>query len=190
MTTTRQNTKYTITAVHRITGKSRTTIQKHLKKGKLTYDQGDDGVKRIDASELIRVYGDDCDFSRAEEGASTTLATAPVSDTVRIELHTMRERLDSVAEERRREREQLQAQIDHLQDALKRAQEGGNRALHLLENRSGAGEWREAFARLESQLKERDTRDVDAAQERVKAELLDKPWWRLVWGPSKQARGR
>lgn len=152
MTTTKPNTKYTITAAHRITGKSRTTIQKHVKKGKLAYEQGDDGVKLIDASELIRVYGDACDFGRAEEGAAATQGEPPVPDAVRTELHTLRDRLDNVGEERRREREQLQAQIDHLQDALKRAQEGGNRALLLLEDRSGGGDWQAAIAGLEAKL--------------------------------------
>ena len=66
-----QKTKYTITAAHRITGKSRTTLQKHLKKGKLSCEETDDGIKLIDASELIRVYGDACDFTR-EEGLATS----------------------------------------------------------------------------------------------------------------------
>jgi hypothetical protein len=178
--TPKQTTKYSITAAHRITGKSRTTIQKHIKKGKLSYTEDGEGNKLLDASELIRVYGDDCDFSR-EEGETAPEASADVSDGVRTELHTIREKLNTLAEERRRERDQLQAQISHLQDTLKLAQEGSNRALLLLENRSGGGEWREAIARLEKQLEERETKALTDAKQAARDELLSKPWWRVIW---------
>jgi hypothetical protein len=177
----KQATKYTITAAHRITGKSRTTIQKHLKKGKLSYAEDDEGVKWIDASELIRVYGDDCRFEREEGGHPSEVSRTSVSDTVRTELNTLREKFDSLGEERRRERQQLQAQIDHLHESLKLAQEGSNRALLLLESRSGGGEWREAIAQLERQLAERDLAAIQKAKQEARVELLSKPWWRVIW---------
>ncbi|QDV71889.1 hypothetical protein [Botrimarina mediterranea] len=179
--TPKQTTKYSITAAHRITGKSRTTIQKHIKKGKLSYTEDDDGNKVIDASELMRVYGDECDFSR-EEGDDAPEEVADVSGSVRTELHTLREKLNTLAEERRRERDQLQAQIDHLQETLKLAQEGSNRALLLLENRSGGGEWREAIAKLEKQLEDREDKAITKAKEETRREFLSKPWWRLLRG--------
>ena len=177
--TPKQTTKYSITAAHRITGKSRTTIQKHIKQGKLSYTEGSDGGKLLDASELLRVYGDDCDFSR-EEGDDAPGESADVSDSVRTELHTLREKLNMLAEERRRERDQLQAQIDHLQETLKLAQEGSNRALLLLENRSGGGEWREAIAKLEKQLDDRGEKAIVKAKEEARQEFLSKPWWALL----------
>ena len=55
--------KFSISEIHRITGKSRTTISKHMEEGKLSYEL--DGEKKtVDAAELMRVYGDDCDFER------------------------------------------------------------------------------------------------------------------------------
>lgn len=179
--TPKQATKYSITAAHRITGKSRTTIQKHLKKGKLSYTEDEDGNKLLDASELIRVYGDDCDFSR-EEGASVSDAPTEASGGVRTELHTLNEKLNTLVEERRRERDQLQAQIDHLQETLKLAQEGSNRALLLLENRSGGGEWRDAFAQLEKQLEEREEKAIANAKLEAREEFLSQPWWRNIRG--------
>jgi hypothetical protein len=179
--TPKQATKYTITAAHRITGKSRTTIQKHLRQGRLSASEDESGVKWIDASELIRVYGDSCDFSR-EEGASALPGVSEgVSGAVRSELHTLHEKLSMLDEERRRERAQLQSQVDHLQDALKLAQEGNNRALLLLENKSGGGEWREAFARLEKQLEQNQAEAIAKAKAEARKELLDKPFWRLLF---------
>jgi GTP cyclohydrolase II len=179
---TKQATKYSITAAHRITGKSRTTIQKHLKQGRLSATEGPDGAKLIDASELIRVYGDECDFSR-EEGAPTPEQHRPdVTSSVRTDLHSLKEKLDILQEERRREREQLQSQIEHLQEALKLAQEGHNRATLLLENRVGGGDWREAFVKLKRQVEQRETHSVAKAKEEARQELLAKPWWRALRG--------
>ncbi len=73
--TTSPTTQYTITQAHRITGRSRTTLQRHLKKGVLSSTTDEFKNVRIDASELMRVYGaDQCDFARArgEEGVCST----------------------------------------------------------------------------------------------------------------------
>ena len=56
-------TAFNQSEVARITGKSRTTIQAHIKDGKLSYELDKDGNKIIQASELIRVYDEKgCDF--------------------------------------------------------------------------------------------------------------------------------
>ncbi len=178
----KQPTKYSITAAHRITGKSRTTIQKHIKQGRLSTTEGLDGAKLLDASELIRVYGADCDFSR-EEGAQSAEKHRPAAhDWAPTELNALREKLDTLNEERRREREQLQSQIEHLQESLKLAQEGHNRATLLLENRVGGGDWREAFVKLKRQVEQRETHVIAKAKEEAREEFLSKPWWRLRRG--------
>ena len=115
-------TKYSISAASRITGKSRTTISKHLKQGKLSCEEGTDGAKLIDASELIRAYGDACDFGR-EEGREASSHKAhrdapPTGQGGQAELHTLQTRLDKEVEERQREREQFRQQIEHLQGSL------------------------------------------------------------------------
>lgn len=197
MPTTKPTTQYTITAVHRITGKSRTTIQKHIKQGKLSCAQGTDGTKRIDASELIRVYGDDCNFSR-EEGPDSPASnpTVNISSNGQTPLHTVQQHLDTLTEERRREREQLQSQIDHLQNALQLAQEGHNRATLLLEsNTKGGGDWQQAFATIEQRLanqaakSQQELEEFKAAAKRQIAQHkraleseLEKPFWQKFFG--------
>lgn len=47
---------YTLGAAARATGKSKATISKALKSGKISGKKGDDGVFHIDPSELHRVY--------------------------------------------------------------------------------------------------------------------------------------
>ncbi|WP_241627667.1 helix-turn-helix domain-containing protein [Rosenbergiella epipactidis] len=46
-----------ISEAARLTGKSRTTVQSYIKCGKLTKCAGGDGSKKIDTSELLRVFG-------------------------------------------------------------------------------------------------------------------------------------
>ena len=47
---------YTLGAAAKATGKSKATISKALKSGRISGHKGDDGVYRIDPSELHRVY--------------------------------------------------------------------------------------------------------------------------------------
>ena len=174
---TRKPTRYNIMQAHRITGKSRTTIQRHLKSGKLSFVEDGDGNRMIDASELIRVYGDDCNFSSEEQsGGGESEVTTPVHHRV----HTLEERIETLVEERKREREQLQSQIDHLKESLQLAQEGHNRATLLLENRSGEGEWREAVSSLEQRFKEREHSLKEHAKIEARREIKSQPWWHLL----------
>ena len=48
---------YTITEASRKTGKTRQTIHRYIKKGKLSASVDDDGIKHIDEAELGRVFG-------------------------------------------------------------------------------------------------------------------------------------
>jgi len=155
---TSSKTKYSLSAAARIADKSRTTIASHIKSGKLSVTTSPDGNRLVDASELIRVYGDECDFDRARRGskpASNTISREVTNDEQRTPtaLHTVRQLLESERKERDREREQLQARIDHLEDSLKRSQEGHNRATLLLENRtSGVGDLENSFRTLEARI--------------------------------------
>ncbi|WP_145057130.1 hypothetical protein [Adhaeretor mobilis] len=191
-------TKYSISAASRVTGKSRTTIAKHLKAGKLSCLDDGSGAKLIDASELLRVYGDACDFAseekNAEEGATTSshsFATPSVAEATNL-----RERLDKEVAERERERQQLREQIEQLQESLQLAQEGHNRATLLLENQqAGGGGWEEAIASIERRLA---NQEADAKQERDKLKAsakrqiehykqqldaeLRKPFWEKLFG--------
>lgn len=49
--------KHSISEASRITGKSRSTIHRHIKSGKVSKEISEDGSPVIDTSELQRVYG-------------------------------------------------------------------------------------------------------------------------------------
>ena len=182
-------TKYSISDAHRITGKSRTTITKHIAAGKLSCEEDEQGNNLIDASELMRVYNDECDFSRARGDGEALAEVAGVVQGVQPVLSTLKAQLDKEVAERERERAQLQRQIDNLQDALKLAQEGQNKAMLLLEHRSsGGGEWEKAIKALEERIanqeegtKQQLAEAVKQAKRAGKQEVLSKPWWQTVF---------
>lgn len=47
-----------ITQAAKAAGIARRTLQRHIEKGKVSYETGEHGGKLIDTAELIRVYGD------------------------------------------------------------------------------------------------------------------------------------
>ncbi|MEW4566157.1 hypothetical protein AB1K70_26805 [Bremerella sp. JC770] len=151
-------TQYSISQAHRITGKSRTTISAHMDSGKLSFQKTSGGNRVLEASELLRVYGDDCNFDLAETSNSKQASQrSRAGETSEAELNSdvqvVQQKLEREVQEREREREQYRQQIDHLQDALKLAQEGHNKATLLLEHRSErVGNWDKSLQALEARL--------------------------------------
>jgi len=165
------DTKYSISAAQRITGKSRTTIAKHIKQGKLSCETDATGKKLIDASELLRVYGDQCTFDQ-EEGTQKKLKPQTPNNTkktdqgVQQDLNSLRDQLDKEVVERKREREHFGQQVDHLQDALQLAQEGHNKAMLLLENGgAGVGEWEKSIKSLEQRIANQEKQSREEREE-------------------------
>ena len=177
---TSTQTKYNISEASRITGKSRNTIAAHLKAGKLSSKQDETGHKLIDGAELSRFYGDACDFERARPDAKTSQRPqanrAPKDEqAAQVELRSTQQLLESERNERERERQQLQARIDSLEEALERAQEGHNRVTMLLEDRTaGAGELERSLRRLEQRLdrqQENSQHELKKLKETAKSQI-------------------
>ncbi len=175
------SSKFSISAVNRITGKSRTTIIKHIKQGKLSVELDADGNKVIDAAELIRVYGDDYDFGQTEKPHHEAAAANDAG--THHEVKRLQEQLDREIAERSRERQQYREQVEHLQETLKLAQEGHNRATLLLEKQpQGGGEWEQGLKRLEDRdVKENAARKINQYKKALEEER-GKGWWDRLWG--------
>jgi len=166
------SSKYSISAASRIAGKGRATIRRHLKEGTLSSEVDHEGNKVIDASELLRVYGDDCDFGR-------DAGIKPRNESERSEkASTSGDAGDRHYEARI---EQLQSTIDRLVTELDRAherdresQENYKQSLRLLEDHSAkatAGEgWKTAIAALEEKLANNQQELIQKSEQRL-AEL-------------------
>lgn len=140
-------TKLSIAAASRHTGKSRNTIAKDIKEGRLSCELAPDGAKLIDVSEIARAYGDSFKTDPKQSRDQPAHVVEPSHGD-----QTAQRLLEAQIAERERERRQLQDQIEQLQEFLKRAQEGHNRATLLLESRSGAGDWEKSLQALKDQI--------------------------------------
>lgn len=155
MTNNPTTSQFSITQAHLLTGKGKTTLRRHIDRGKLSATADEEGRRWIDGSELIRVYDlKPEDFERLEKPAKAVVeGSGSDRTTPDHQTESVREQLSTLTNERERERLQLQSQIDHLQEALKLAQEGHNRATLLLENQNaGGGGWEQAIATIERRL--------------------------------------
>lgn len=91
--------KLNISQAARATGKNRSTIQRHIKSGKLSMSQNASGETVIDTAELIRVFGElkqDATVKQhiagvAESGTIPQLATSTI-EALQKELEAARER--------------------------------------------------------------------------------------------------
>jgi len=189
--------KFSIAAAHRITGVSRTTIQKHIKNSTLSWELAPNGKsKLIDAAELERVYGGKGRKFDWEEGAnpSSKPEAAPTAgktgQSVQVEVNSLREQLQKEIDERAREREQFRQQIDNLQDTLKMAMDGHERATKLLEDRSSDdADWKteshnlqELILSQKAEFKKEILQFREDAKREAMAEIKDKYWWQVVFG--------
>lgn len=152
--------KVSITKAAELAGVSRTTLYNDMNSGKVTFVSSGKNKKVIDVSELERVYGSikinsgqesstnvktEQNFTqKKEEGASAL-----------IELAVLRDKVDTLETERKREREQFEDRIEQLQETLNKTQDNQSKTTLLLEHytKEGKGnEWEQAMKTLEERI--------------------------------------
>lgn len=99
--------------------RSKSTLSRAIKDGRLSATRCDDGSYQIDPAELYRVFP----VSVPQPAASSTTQPGREPDgTMRMRLEVAESERDREREERNREREQMQATIDDLRARLDRAE--------------------------------------------------------------------
>jgi len=104
----------TISETARLTGKNRTTIYKYINSGKLSVVASVDGSKKIDTSEILRVFPDCKIVEKQQHGDNVTQqhATQEV-DTLRQEISHLKELMKA--------QQELLAEKDKRNEDLKQA---------------------------------------------------------------------
>ncbi len=171
------STKHSISAAHRITGKSRTTISSHMKSGKLSYEENQDGEKVIDASELIRVYGDQCNFDQANTDANKPEKKIPVAQsndqTVQSDLLLAKQKIDSLTEKADSYKEEIEYLRERLDKSDKTVSDIAQLTKLITDQRdkdNNAGDWEKSITALE----ERIANQEKAAKEKAEKEAEEK----------------
>ena len=169
--------KYTVIQAAKITGKSRQTIYRHIDAKPISVTQDDDGNQLIDASELIRVYGNDINFGALEEKGdkSETVAkpenvtpaqqdVTPSNDTslkvmeLTTKLEVMKEQLNSKDNE-----------TEFLKKLLEEEKAERKAANNLLEDHQGKeSKWDQQFRAIEQRLANQEKQAKERAENEEK----------------------
>lgn len=178
--------KYTVIEAAKVVGISRQTIYRHIEKKPITTEKDDDGNIFIDASELIRVYGNNIDFNAHKDSDNPVTSNNDIKKLHAVtksdganDIKIIEERLNSAGKQiemleiqMRREREILEEQIVTLKDALKVSQDVQNKTVALLENKSNlsnngnSNDWQKSLKALEDRIANQEV----AIQEKIALE--------------------
>lgn len=124
-------------------GKSKATILRHIKNGKLSASRGDGGSYQIDPSELARVYQGEAgepDHESVHEAVRFTkneAGDAPEISVLRVELKAAREQIEN----HNRELHHRDRTIDDLRDRLDTEGEERRKLTAMLTDQRPRGFW-------------------------------------------------
>lgn len=104
----------------RMTGKGRSTIQRHIKEGKLSVGKGESGNPVIDVSELIRVYGAIKTDESGKHASVRQLDTADQNHTAQTMIEALREELHAAREREDWLKGQLEAEQERSRELERR----------------------------------------------------------------------
>ena len=137
---------YTLGEAAKATGKSKPTIQRAIKSGKISASKKEDGTYDIDPAELHRVYPVKQSNGNADSDMKQSV-TPNNNGELQAELDAMRRELEQTNLERDRERELMSQQIELYRERLERADKDKDQLTALLttERESRAGGWRRFF---------------------------------------------
>lgn len=192
--------KYSISEAARIVGITRKTFYKHIDKKGISMEQDDNGNPLVDASELIRIYGDRCTFDTEEQqprphkelgAAKSASDNTPKADAV--ELAVLKERLSNV--------EQQRDQLEKLYEQEREERKAGTRL--LADQRSKQDNWERSFSELKAQIaaqenygkkelesfKEETERKLRLYRRALQAERNKGLWERLFPAKKKSGQG-
>ncbi len=127
---------YTLKEAAKATGKSKTTIHRALKSGKVSAIRTNNGAYAIEPAELHRVFPP----IPAERDVEHSIMN--VEEHTRNDLGTLRLQLESTEKERDRERQQLKEMIADLREDRDRWRQ---QATALLEDKRPRGFWKKLF---------------------------------------------
>ena len=135
---------YTLGEAAKATGKSKPTIQRAIKSGKISAIKKDNGSYSIEPSELHRIYpvkqSDSIDDTIVKHNVTPNENTG-----LQAELDAMRQKLENANLERERERELMGQQIDLYRERLERADKDKDQLTALLTNQDKVTSPRKSF---------------------------------------------
>lgn len=169
--------KYSISESARIVGITRKTLYKHIDKKPISTEKDNNGKPVIDASELIRVYGDQCKFNITDVNKDTekgTQKSSNVSTSDSIEMAVTKKELELLKSQMASEKDSLEEQIDYLRKKLDESTSESRKLTALITDQSQdnkADDWQKSLKILEQRI---SNQEESAKVEQDKAEKENK----------------
>ncbi len=172
--------KVTVREAALLTGKSRETINSATKDGTLSYTLNNKNHKVIDVAELSRVYEITKALEEVEQHSGVNHSQSP-SETdsqkwmsryleMKTKADSAIEKAELLEKHHQQQRKIYEDQVQNLQDSLKLAQEGHNKATLLLENKSDDGnQWQIALKAIEERVANQENK---AKEEQERAQKI------------------
>lgn len=167
--------KYTVNEAAKIVGATRQTIYRHIESKPISVEKDENGNQLIDASELLRVYGDKLDFEAVNEDDSDNDVTLdvtprnnpPVTVTEdKIELVKLQGEIDKLQEIRNRTEDE-NAYLKQLLEEEKAERKKANNLLEDMRSQEDKSKaWENSFKALEDRIANQEK----AAEERAERE--------------------
>lgn len=157
---------HTIAEAARMVGKDRSTLYRHMEKGRLSKVEGADGSPAIDTAELMRVYGA-LQAPQSQDGVAPVAEQHSATPLHDAEKRARREARAALEAARRREVELLEAQVVDLRERVAAVE-------------AERDTWRDTYQA--EAASHRDTRAevrqlTDQREAEVVAEPLRRNWW-------------
>lgn len=153
---------------------SRDTFYRHIEEKKISILDKDTKRPKVDVAELRRVYGEKLKPLEQVTGKKKT-ANDSEPPALAAENAVLKEKLDTLQAERDRERRQQTEQIEHLREALEKAQDAVGKVTALLSDQRGETE-KKASQEADQAKKMADLEKlVEALAEQHK--IKKKGWW-------------
>jgi len=165
--------KYSISEAARIAGVTRKTLYKHIDKKPISTEQDENGRLVIDASELMRVYGDQCRFNHEndnKESVSSTQVSTDVSTQDSIEIAVARKELEMLKTQMATERDSFEEQIDYLRKKLDEATSESRKLTALITDQSSKNDTDNSWQKSLKALEDRIANQEAAVQEKIALE--------------------
>lgn len=178
--------KYTVIEAAKIAGISRQTIYRHIDKKPISTEKDDEGNIFIDASELLRIYGDKLNFdvtntktdNKENNEKLQTVTSSNSTDGIKIieeRLNSASKQIEMLETQMQREREMLEDQIGTLRSALEKSQETQSKTVMLLEDKTSknekSAEWKSTLEALEERI---SNQEVGHKEQELEAEKMRK----------------
>ena len=177
--------KYTIAESAKIVGSTRQTIYRHIESKPITIEKDDNGNQLIEASELLRIYGNSINFDAINENGNVTERVVAVTSSVtendnapkeliaEEKLNSANQQIAMLKEQMNRERELLEGQLDTLKSALEKSQDSNNKTVALLEDKTSkendAQKWQKSIDAIESRVA---NQEIKAQEEKERAQKI------------------